>query len=138
MPATCTYEVDILGAILGSSHISSIPSPVYVGLFLVLPTSTSAGTEVASSGSYARVSVANDTTHWGPATTTGGVTSLSNNDPVVFTTATGTWGTVVGWGLWTAGTGGSNIAYFPLVTSADIVATDPVQFDSGALIVTFS
>ena len=138
MPATASYEVDILEHILGDSHDSFMPATVYVGLFTVLPTDVTSGTEVASSGSYARVGVTNSTAKWGPPTTTSGITSLSNNDPVVFTTATGTWGTVVGWGLWDASTSGALILWNPLVTSADIVSTDPVQFDAGALIVTLA
>jgi hypothetical protein len=88
----------------------------HLGLFTTLPTNAenSNGTEVTG-GSYARLaSDAGFPTASDNTTITGrGFTQLANNGALNFPTASANWGTVVGWGLFSALTGGTCAMAFP-------------------------
>ncbi len=100
---------------------------IYVGLFTTNPSGPGdAGIEV-SGGSYARQAV----TFGVP---TNGVSS--NSGAVAFPTATASWGTVNGVGLFSADTGGTLLYYGPLTTPKLIDITDTASFAATALQIT--
>lgn len=98
------------------------PSTVYVALFTSMPTYSTAGTEVSTSGTaYARQPIlctAPASGGWtGPA---GANDTYSNQSNIVFATPTATWGTIVGAGLFDAATAG-NLLYFSQLSTAKTV-----------------
>ena len=83
-----------------------------------------AGTTTAaepSGGSYARVSITNNTTNW-PTPSGGDPATVSNGTSITFPTTTGSWGQIAGFGLWDALTTG-NLRTWGLLTAASSVAT---------------
>lgn len=90
-----TYENLILDAFLGSGHASTFPSTVNVALFTTMPGEDGTGSVEPAGGSYARVTVNNDSTQWPDAA----ASVKTNGTDITFPTATATWGTVVGVGL---------------------------------------
>jgi hypothetical protein len=101
---------------------------VYVGLFTAItdgevPTVT----EVSGNG-YARQSVAFDAA-------SGGATQ--NTSAITFPTATpGSWGTIVGAGIYDAVSGGNLLYWFDLDASKVVNASDVFQFAAGAIDIT--
>jgi hypothetical protein len=129
---TDVFEVDVLKALTGqaTSILSTTAlTNVYVGLTTTAPSDASAGTEV-SGGSYARVQTVGK---WG----TPSAGSVANNATVTFPAPTANWGTVLGFELWTASTGGTRIAWGDLTASKVINNGDQAPvFNVGALVVT--
>lgn len=109
------------------------PATVYVALFTVMPTSDAGtgGTEVTG-GSYARASVTNNNTNWPAAS--GGV--KSNGTTITFTTATGTWGGIVGAGIYDASTSGNLMFFGSVQTVKTIVNGDTYTIPAGSLTIT--
>lgn len=103
----------------------------YVGLYTAAPSDAGGGTEVSTTSTgYARKSTA--AADWSAAS--GG--STSNANPVTFTTATGSWGTVTHFGLFDASTGGNLLRWAALGTSKAIGTGDTASFAAGALVMT--
>lgn len=97
----------------------------YIGLFTTLPTASTAGTEV-SGGGYSRKSIKRDSGSggWGVS---GSGTSLEivNTDDITFDPPSGTWGTIVGGGLFNGSGGGADLLYWAqLQTSKTVSAGD--------------
>jgi hypothetical protein len=106
---------------------------LHIGLFTTTPTNDdgTGGTEVPSTNAYARVATTG--ADWSAATGTAPATKTTSAVKT-FPTATGSWGTVVGFGLWDAATAG-NLKYFgTLGTSKAIGNGDTASFAAGALI----
>lgn len=125
------YEVDILKATTGQATtiLSTTVLPnVYVALYTADPSDSAAGTEVTG-GSYARV---DSKTKW--ATPAAG--SVSTNAVVTFPTASANWGTVTGFALMTAITGGNMLMWGTLTASKAVNNGDTASFASGALTLT--
>jgi hypothetical protein len=110
---------------------TSFPAPtanVYVALYTVAPTDSSAGTEV-SGGSYSRVAV----------TTTGGWTDpagtgiTSNISLITFPTATASWGTIVAVGIFDTISGGNLLAYQNMSYPKTVLNNYIFKFVAGAL-----
>lgn len=117
----------------------SFPSTLYVGLHTTAPSDTGGGTEV-SGGSYARASVsaslANFAGTQGAGTTTassGNTGTTSNNASITFVTPTATWGTVSGFGIYDAASGGNLLFYGALSISKTINQGDTVTFPAASL-----
>lgn len=118
------------------------PANLYVGLLTTSPSDGSTGTEVTG-GSYARVTVASNTTNWsgtqGAATTgvssgTGG--TISNNTAITFPAPSANWGTVYYFGIWDSLTNGSMLFYGSLTTPKTINNGDAApSFAAAALTV---
>lgn len=129
---TDAFEIDILKAITGqaTSILSTTPlTNVFVGLTTTMPTDSAAGAEVTG-GSYARVQTVGK---W--ATPAAG--AVSTNAAVTFPAPTANWGTVVGFELWTASSGGTRLGWGDLTASKTINNGDQAPvFNSGALTVT--
>lgn len=105
---------------------------IYMALYTTAPTDSTSGTEVANSGSYARVAVPGAS--WNAAS--GG--SISNAADINFTQATGSWGTVVAAALVDSGTHGAGniIAYVPLTINKTIDSGDTFKIAIGDAIYT--
>ena len=104
------------------------PATVYVSLYTVAPSDAGGGTEVSGPG-YARVAMTNNTINW-PASV-GGV--KSNGTVITFPTPTGSWGTVVAFGIHDAGVAGNLLRYGNLTVSKTVDTGDEVTFPVGDL-----
>ena len=110
------------------------PANMFVAAFTAAPTDAGGGTEV-SGGAYARVSYASTLANWAgtqaaastvASTGTGGQTS--NNNAIVFPTASANWGTVVAVALFDASTAGNMLCWANLTSSKTVNSGDTLQF----------
>lgn len=122
----------MLDSLLGSGS----PATVYVALFTTLPGEDGTGGTEVSGGSYARVAVTNNSTNFPAASTVSTTGTKSNGTTITFPTATGSWGTVVGFGLYTASTSGTLIGYGSLSSSVAVASGNQASFAPGALVAT--
>lgn len=99
------------------------PATIYVALFTVAPTDAGGGTEV-SGGSYARTSFT-------LAASSGGASS--NSATITFPTATGSWGTVVAFGVFDASTSGNLLFWADLAANKSVSSGETAEFASGEL-----
>ena len=120
-------ENKVLDAVLGQVSLPSIPT-VWVGLYTVAPTDAGGGTEV-SGGAYERKSVTNNVTNF-PAASGG---AKSNGTEIIFVEATGSWGTVLAFGIFDAVTAGNLLYWADLTTPKAIGAGDTAKFAVGDL-----
>jgi hypothetical protein len=115
-------EAKLLDHVLTNTSYTS-PTTVYVGLFTVAPTDSTAGTEV-SGGSYARQDASFSAAVGGATTTDADIT---------FPQATADWGTVVAVGIHDALTSGNLLMYTDLTTSKTIDTGDILKISTGSL-----
>ena len=123
-------ENKILDHVLRAATYTA-PATVYSALFTVIPSDSSAGTEVtqATSG-YTRLA---STFVTAGATTTG---RTSNSGAVNFATvAAGATITIVGYGIMDAATGG-NLLYWSTVSSTVLEVGDQATFPADSIVVT--
>lgn len=113
------------------------PATVYFGLYAVLPTDTTAGTEFdgTTEPGYARVAMTNNATNF-PAASSASKTLGAN---VVFPTnsSASAWANAVGWGLWDASTGGNRLVWGPM-TSLACPAGQAITIPSATVIATMA
>jgi len=102
-------------------------SAVYVGLFTTLPNDNGTGGTEVSGGGYARQAV----TFGAPSNG-----SMSNSADITFPLATANWGTIVGFGIFDAATGGNLLYFGSLTTSKSIESGDQLRFPAGNLTIT--
>lgn len=102
---------------------------VWIALFTVMPTDAGGGTEV-SGGSYARVEVDSTTVDQWSVT---GTTYATNINALIFPTASANWGTVVGFGIFDAVSGGNLLIFDQLLTQRIVNNGDTAEFLAGAL-----
>lgn len=121
----------LLDYLFGNASPTSVGT-LYFALFTSAPSASGGGTEV-SGGSYARVSVTNNSTNF-PATS-GNI--KSNGTAIVFPTATANWGTITSWGVFDASSAGNLLAYGNLTSSQTVNSGDGFQFAIGQFSVTF-
>lgn len=112
----------------------------YLGLFTAMPTPTSSGTEVTTSGTdYARVLLDVTTSPVMSVGTSGNEAYAYNTNAISFSTGiTGAWGTIVGFGLFSASTSGNLHFFGPLTASFTPSASDPIIVPAGALRINFN
>ena len=110
-----------------SNTAFTTPGTVYVALYTVAPTDSSAGTEV-SGGSYARQSA---------AFTTSGNTA-SNTSAIEYPTATAAYGTVVAVAVLDSLSGGNMLAYAALSANKTIATGDVFRIPAGDLDITLN
>lgn len=142
MPFTNYLDQKIVQLLFGDTTYS-VPATWYVALSTTTPAQAEGSTPhwnftEPSGNGYARVSVANTSTHWEATTTepSNGYTMV-NKTAVTFPTPTGSWGTVTYFGIFDASTGGNLIGYGALTTSKAIGSGDtPPTFAIKALTVT--
>ncbi len=121
------YEAKVIQHLFESDFAA--PDPMYVGLYTVAPTDSTAGTECTGSN-YARVSVARST-GW---TSSGNATE--NAADITFTEATASWGTVVAFALLDASSAG-NILYWGDLTASKVIDNgDTAKIPAGDLDIT--
>jgi hypothetical protein len=106
----------------------TVPTTQYVGLDTTAGTAAACGTEV-SGGSYARVAITSSLTSWAgtqgvgtTAVSNGTSGQTSNNGAITFPAPTANWGTVVGFCVWDASTGGNLLYYGPLTVNQTITS----------------
>lgn len=115
------------------------PSTLYIALFTTVDNDANTGTEV-SGNAYARASVASALTSWAGTQATGSVVvssgtngTTSNNGAITFPTPSGSWGTVVGFGIFDAASGGNLLFWGPLSINKTINQGDTVTFPVNSL-----
>lgn len=125
---TDTAEIDILKLLTGqaTSIWTTTPLTPHIGLLTVAPTESTAGTEVTG-GSYARVTGASKF-----GTPSAG--SVANTVAVTFPTATADWGAVVSFGIYSASSGGTLLAWGTVTKT--IQNGDTASFAIGQLTIT--
>lgn len=123
-------EDKILDHVLGGGDYTR-PGTVYIALFTASPSDSGGGTE-CSGGSYARASVTNNGTNW-PASSGG---AKSNGTAINFTTATGSWGTVVAFGIFDASTSGNLLYWGDVTPNKAIGSGDTASFAIGDIDIT--
>lgn len=101
-------------------------SPLKVALYTVAPSEAGGGTEVTG-GSYARTNVTFS------AATNG---SISNNNDVIFPTATATWGTIVAVAVFDSAATPVMIWYGPTAISKTVEQGDEYRLPIGAITLT--
>jgi hypothetical protein len=111
-------------------------TPTHVGLFTTLPADDGTDGVEPSGGSYARVALAANGTNWGSSSpgAAGTPATIQNLVAVLFPTATVAWGTIVGWGYWTASTSGTLLYFGPLSSNVEVAINDAPDFQPGALV----
>jgi hypothetical protein len=93
----------ILNHITGKTAIFTMPT-AYVGLFTAVGLDSGSGFTECSGGGYARVATA--AADWNAAGLSAPST-ITNANPLVFPIATAGWGTIIGFGLFDAASGGN-------------------------------
>jgi hypothetical protein len=129
-PYLANLTLDALIGLNGAAVLVP-PSTLYVALFTVQPTDVSSGTEV-SGGSYARLGIANVPANFTAAASR----SKSNAADLAFPTATGSWGTIVGYALFDAPTGGNMLYRGTLLGPVTITTGDVLSIRTGQLTIT--
>jgi hypothetical protein len=126
------WEIEILKISTGQTTTTPLATTpftnVYVALFTVAPTDSTAGTEVTG-GSYARV---DSKGKW--AVPSAG--SVSTNAVITFPTATADWLTIVAFATMSALSGGTMLMWGALTASKAVNNGDTASFASGALTLT--
>lgn len=133
MPKTTYLANFVLDTVLGGSTFSQ-PATVYIALFTVTPTIAGTGGTEVSGSSYARSSVTNNGTNW----STAAAGSKNNATAITFATPSGSWGTVISFGIYDALTSGNLLYFGTLSTAKSITSGDAVSFGVGTLVVTES
>jgi hypothetical protein len=110
---------------------------VYLALFTTAPVNgVIAGSTEVSGSSYARVAIVPNTTNFGAPSGAAPASAVSGAS-FVFPTPSGSWGTVVGWGLFDASSAGNFLAYGAF-TGVAVGTGDTVEFLSGNLTLSVS
>lgn len=123
MPKTYYLDAVLINAALRQVEYTP-PTASYVALYIVSPTFSGGGVEVASGGGYGRQAVV-----WS-APVSG---QSSNTADVVFPVATSPWGTITSYALLDAPTAG-NVLYFANLNATQTIQTnDQVKFPAGQL-----
>jgi hypothetical protein len=132
MSALSSYlENKINDHVLGGSDYTR-PGTVYFALYTAAPTEAGGGTE-CSGGSYARVSVTNNSTNF-PSSVSG---VKANGTAITFPTASANWGTVTAFGVFDASTGGNLLYFGTLSASRTVTSGDTARFAAGDFTITF-
>jgi len=103
---------------------------VYIALSTTTPTNTGTNVTEPSGNNYSRVAIL--TSYWAAAASR----SKSNSAAVVFPEASGSWGTVTHFALYSAATGGTFLGWSALTNSRSVTAGLSPVFAVGALVVT--
>lgn len=120
----------------GATATVTVPATLYIALFTTLPADDGTGGVEVSTGSYARPAVTNNATNWPAATIVSGVGTKQNGTTITFPTASGSWGTPPGFGIFDALTVGTLIAYGAIASPVPIVTGNAPFFAPGAITIT--
>ena len=119
------WENKILDHIFGKG--SYTPPTIYVGLSTADPIDDGSGLAEPSGNGYARVQTS--ASDWN-ATSNG---TLDNSSDIIFSQATGNWGTITHFALFDAATAGNMLAHGVLSQSKSISESDTARFEAGDL-----
>jgi len=123
-------ENKVLEHLVGKNSFT-MPSGPYLGLFTVAPTDTPGSGTECSAGNYARISVPG--TSWGTAASG----AISNSVAIEFAECAGAnWGTINGFVLFDAITGGNRLLWGTPDTPKNIDVGDTAKFAIGELNIT--
>ncbi|MEJ7872157.1 MAG: hypothetical protein WKF67_07840 [Rubrobacteraceae bacterium] len=117
----------LLDEVLGGVNYAPAAN-VSIALYTTTPTDAAAGTEVTG-GAYARVVKANNATNW-PAAAAG---SKTNGTAINFPTASATWGTVTGFGIFDDQATPRLLYWGALAQSREILSGDTPSFAANSL-----
>jgi len=136
MSAKSDYlENALVNLVLGGTAFAA-PANVYLALFTTMPNDAGVGGVEVTIGvnGYARAARANDASTWGAATTNG--TRTNSAAAFTFPSPGGSWGTVVGVGIYDAATAG-NLLYYGLLSAPKTIASGQIyKFAAGSLSIT--
>jgi hypothetical protein len=137
MSKSLYLEKKILDAYFSGTALPSLPGTLYVALFTTSPTEGSdSGTEV-SGGSYARKSITNNATNFPAATQTGSGPAVKKNAiAILFVTPTGSWGTIVAFGIYDASSGGNLLYWGSVIPNIVVVSGTPINVPINDLTIT--
>lgn len=124
MSLSNAYETHVLNWLLTTGSATR-PTGWFVGLFTSDPGEANSGSEVSGNG-YERMD----------ATFSVSGDSAENTNTIEFPAATGNWGTITHFVIFTSKTGGTRIAHGSLQTSKAINLADVGRFVPGTLTVT--
>jgi hypothetical protein len=111
------------------------PATFYLALYTTLPDANGVGGVEVSGGSYARLSITNNTTNFPAAA----AASKSNGATWTFAAPTAAWGNVVGAALLDASSGGNLYYIGPFSVPKNIHSGDPaLSLPAGAAVFTES
>lgn len=119
-------EDKILEHVLRNVAYSS-PATVYLALYTVNPTDSTAGTEV-SGGSYARQAI----TFGAPSP----VGTIKNSAQVTFPVATADWGDVTGFAIMDNVAGGNMLYWSAFAATKTILSGDQLKVAANAIVIT--
>lgn len=136
MDATNAFE-ELIGDHLLRTATWSKPTDIYVGLFTAMPADDGTGGVEVSGGSYARIKCGPGDAYWtGP---TDGNGEYSNTDIIQFPEPSGNWGTIVGYGLFSAASSGTLYIYKEFDDEVAVINGDPAPgFPVGSIVITFA
>lgn len=134
------FRAQALGITGATAGAGTGPATLYVGLFTATPTDVAGGTEV-SGGSYARVAVTSSLANWAGTQSAGSTSAssgtsgtTSNNNAITFPAPTGNWGSITGYAIFDAPTGGSMLIWAALTTPKTVNSGDAApSFAAGSL-----
>lgn len=125
-----------LRALLDVDFGSGTPATWYLAVLLGMPGNDGTGYTEPSGGSYARLSITNNSTNFPAAATVSGFTYKGNGVAFIHANPSADWGLVIGWGLFTVSSGGVCQYSNFLDTSITIKGGQtPVQYDVGQFLI---
>ncbi|OHB61521.1 MAG: hypothetical protein A2167_02755 [Planctomycetes bacterium RBG_13_46_10] len=119
------WENKILNYIFGKDSYS--PPTIYVGLSTADPLDDASGLAEPIGNGYART--VTSTSDWNTASEG----MINNLNELIFSEATGSWGTITHFALFDAATGGNMLCHGSLNQSRAIVSSDRARFTAGDL-----
>ena len=133
---TDTMESKIVNHIFGNYGMS-ISGTLYFALFTTMPADeNSAGVEPTSIAGYSRVAVSNNQTNFGSNVTDG---IKKNKIAITFPTASQSWGSIVGMGVFESATlGALPIIAFTFGSPTTIAANDIATFPIDSITLTIT
>lgn len=126
-------EALVLNNVLGGGANPTSAS-TFTALFTTTPDDTGGGVEVSGSN-YSRVAKVNNSTTWPNATGTSPSTK-QNGTIHTFPTPSGSWGTVVAFGIFDAATTGNLLYWGALSVNQSIASGNIVTFEVNAITIT--
>lgn len=126
-------ENEVLDVYFGRASPTLNTTTLYIGLSTTTPTDAGGNfTEPSGGAAYARVAYTNNGTNWPSAS--GGTKQNANN--IQFPAATGSWGTITYFGIFTASSGGTPIATGQLSSSKTPAVGDTLIFPTNGITIT--
>lgn len=107
MTGMTDYSADnVLAYIVGKTAMPTLPT-TYLALFTAVGIDAGTGFTEVSGSNYSRVATAGD---WNAASGSAPST-ITNGSAITFPTPSGSWGTIIAWGIYDASSGGNLLAW---------------------------